>query len=94
MQPLVIDDGKMGLVIGNKIDGPITVNDGKVEVYRQVIGSFPPYISGGDSTSDYEMLNLTHPDGLILWIGNDENKFEILKQHLDYPQNAYFLRRN
>jgi phosphoserine phosphatase len=94
MQPSVIDDEKLGPVIGNTIDGPITVNDGKVEAYRQAIGSFPPYISGGDSASDYEMLNLTHPDGLILWAGNDDNKFETLKQHLDFPQNAYFLRRN
>lgn len=94
MQPSVMDDEKLGRVIGNTIDGPITVNDGKVDAYRQVIGSSPPYITGGDSASDYEMLNLTHPDGLILWAGNDENKFESLKQYLDYPQNAYFLRRN
>lgn len=93
MQPSVIDDKKWGPVVGDTIDGPITVNDGKVDAYRQVIGSSAPYITGGDSASDYEMLNLTHPDGLILWAGNDENKFETLKQHLDHPYNAYFLKR-
>jgi len=67
---------------------------GKVDAYREFIGTEPPLITGGDSTSDIPMLNLTHPRGLVIWVGESENDFESVKQQLLCPETAFFLKRD
>jgi phosphoserine phosphatase len=93
MLPTVFNDPQYGEIIGNEIDGPVTVVEGKVEVYKKNIGSIPPVISGGDSTTDIMMLNLTDANGLIIWVGEDENKLASIKKDITHPEIVYFLKR-
>ena len=93
MLPTVVNDPQYGKIIGDDIDGPVTVVKGKVEVYKKNIGSIPPIISGGDSTTDIMMLNLTDPNGLIIWVGEDDNKLASIKKDITHPEIVYFLKR-
>ena len=93
MLPTLVNDPQHGEIIGDEIDGPVTVVEGKVEVYKKNIGSTPPIISGGDSTTDIKMLNLTSPNGLIIWVGEDENKLVSITRDITHPGIVYFLKR-
>ena len=93
MQPTVVNDPQYGEIIGADIDGPATVVEGKVEVYKKNIGSIPPIISGGDSTTDIMMLNLTDPNGLIIWVGTDETRLASIMKDITHPEIVYFLKR-
>ncbi len=93
MLPTVVNDPQYGKIIGDDIDGPVTVVEGKVEVYKKNLGSIPPIISGGDSTTDIMMLNLTDPNGLIIWVGEDENTLTSIKKKITHPEIIYFLKR-
>jgi HEPN domain-containing protein/phosphoserine phosphatase len=93
MLPTLVNDPQYGEIIGDEIDGPVTVVEGKVEVYKKNIGSTPPIISGGDSTTDIKMLNLTSPNGLIIWVGEDENKLASINKDITHPEIVYFLKR-
>lgn len=93
MLPTVVNDPQYGKIIGDEIDGPVTVVEGKVEVYKKNIDSTPPVISGGDSTTDIKMLNLTDLNGLIIWVGEDENKLASIKKEIIHPEIVYFLKR-
>ncbi|MCP5108181.1 MAG: haloacid dehalogenase-like hydrolase [bacterium] len=92
MQPTIIMDNEQGPVLGEKIREPVTVVEGKVDAYRRYIGPTPPLITGGDSTTDIPMLNLTHPQGLIIWKGKNEKGYESVKKQLHYPDTAYLLK--
>lgn len=93
MLPKIVYDPQYGKIIGDDIDGPVTVVEGKVEVYKKNIGSIPPVISGGDSTTDIMMLNLTDANGLIILVGEDENKLASIKKDISHPEMVYFLKR-
>ena len=56
---------------------PIDKNKGKI--YLENISLTPPMISAGDSIYDTSMLNLTNPDGIILWLGDDNTLSKIFK---------------
>jgi len=90
----IVEDEKRGPVLGGEVLEPVTVTVGKVDAYREFIGTEPPLITGGDSTSDIPMLNLTHPRGLVIWVGESENDFESVKQQLLCPETAFFLKRD
>jgi phosphoserine phosphatase len=92
MVPTVINDPQYGKIIADKIEGPVTVEEGKVEVYKKNIGSILPIISGGDSATDIMMLNLTDSNGLIIWVGKDEKKLESIKRDITHPEMVYFLK--
>jgi phosphoserine phosphatase len=91
--PTVQVDPGYGKILGNDIVGPVTVVEGKVEVYREYIGTTAPLISGGDSTTDLPMLNLTHPQGLIIWVGEEEKQFAAIKANFLHPGNLHFFKR-
>jgi phosphoserine phosphatase len=91
--PAVYRDPKYGEILANGIDGPVTVVEGKVDVYRENIGTTAPLISGGDSTTDIPMLNLTNTQGLTLWVGEEEEHLEALKAKFIHPGNLYFFKR-
>jgi phosphoserine phosphatase len=93
MKPILWEDKTNGLILGNKIDGPITVGEGKAEAYREFIGTIPPLIAAGDSTTDFQVLNLVDPRGLCIWVGADDKQYESIKQKLAHPNTAYFLYR-
>jgi phosphoserine phosphatase len=93
MLPTVVNDPRYGKIIGDDIDGSVTVEEGKVEVYKKNIGSIPPIISGGDSTTDIMMLNLTDPNGLIIWVGEEKNQLASIKKNITHPEMVYFLKR-
>lgn len=92
MRPTVMNEENGG-ILGNEIDGPITVGEGKVEAYHQFIGAVPPLITAGDSTSDFQVLGLTSPQGLCIWAGDDEQEYESIKNMLPHPHTAFFLKR-
>jgi len=92
MRPTVMNEENGG-ILGNEIDGPITVGEGKVEAYHQFIGAVPPLITAGDSTSDIQVLGLTSPQGLCIWAGDDEREYESIKNMLPHPHTAFFLKR-
>ncbi len=94
MKPILWEDKDKGFILGNKIDGPITVGEGKAEAYRQLIGTVSPLLTAGDSTTDFQVLNLVDPQGLCIWVGNDEKKYNSIQQQLDHPNTAYFLYRD
>jgi len=83
-----------GDVTEDEIAGPITVADGKIDAYRALAGNTSPLITAGDSITDLNILNLTHPSGLIIWVddGNTEKRPEII-QKIAHPGNLYFLKR-
>ena len=91
MVPTVTQHPHHGTLIGDEIEGPVTVVEGKVQVYREKIGTAAPVISGGDSTTDIAMLNLTAPDGLIIWVGEDLEEVEEIKKDLLHPEIVYFF---
>lgn len=93
MRPTVIHEADNGGILGDEIDGPITVGEGKVEAYYRFIGVVPPLITAGDSTSDIQVLGLTSSQGLCIWAGDDEQEYESIKNLLPHPHTAYFLRR-
>ncbi len=93
MLPTVVNDPRYGEIIGDDINGPVTAAEGKVEVYKKNIGSISPIISGGDSTTDIMMLNLTDSNGLIIWVGEDENKLASIQEDITHPEMVYFLKR-
>ena len=93
MKPILWEDRDYGLILGNKIDGPLTVGEGKAEAYRQLIGTIPPLLTAGDSTTDFQVLNLVDPHGLCIWVGNEKKQYESIKQQLAHPNTAYFLYR-
>lgn len=93
MKPILWEDKNNVLILGDKIDGPITVGEGKAEAYRKFIGIIPPLLAAGDSTTDFQVLNLVDPRGLCIWVGADDKQYESIKQKLDYPNTAFFLYR-
>ncbi len=93
MKPILWEDKNNGLILGDKIDGPITVGEGKAEAYRQFIGTIPLLIAAGDSTTDFQVLNLVDPRGLCIWVGKKNKQYESIKQKLDHPDTAFFLYR-
>jgi phosphoserine phosphatase len=92
MKPTVMNEEKGG-IIGAEIDGPITVGEGKVEAYHRFIGSIPPLVTAGDSNSDIQVLGLTSPQGISIWVGDDDQKYESIRKLLPSPHTAFFLRR-
>lgn len=92
MRPTVINEENGG-ILGAEIDGPITVGEGKVEAYHRFIGSIPPLVTAGDSTSDIRIMGLTSPQGLSIWVGDDDQKYESIKKLLPRPYTAFFFRR-
>lgn len=93
IRPSIVEDETLGPVLGEEILEPVTVTQGKVDAYRECAGTTPPLITGGDSATDIPMLNLTHPRGLVLWVGKDRDGYESVKQELRFPGTAYFLER-
>lgn len=93
IRPSMVEEKKRGPVLGDKILEPVTVTQGKVDAYREFIGTVPPLITGGDSSTDIPMLNLTHPEGLVIWVGKNESDYESVKQRFQYPDSVYFLKR-
>ena len=85
--------GKKVTVISDQLEEPVTVGEGKANTYRKYIGSVPPLITAGDSTTDIQIFNLSDPQGLIIWVGKNEDKLEWVKQNVVHPEIVYFLKR-
>ncbi len=85
--------GKNVTVLKDRLIEPVTVGEGKADAYRNLIGSTPPLITAGDSTTDLQVFNLSDRDGLIIWVGKDDKKLAWIKDQVTYPENVYFLKR-
>jgi len=80
-------------VLSETLERPVTVEEGKAELYKKAIGSTPPLIAAGDSTTDIPMLNLTGIPGLVIWVGTDEKQFGAIQERIKHPENLYFFQR-
>ncbi|MCP4214399.1 MAG: haloacid dehalogenase-like hydrolase [bacterium] len=89
IKPAIIEDAVHGKVLGDQLTGPVTVGTGKVDAYRQLIGTAPPILSAGDSDSDIDMLNLTVPEGLVILKCSTEKRRNTLKQQITHPDLIY-----
>ncbi len=78
-------------VLTGILQEPIPWARGKAEVYARHAGQALPLITGGDSETDFFLLNLTHPLGLAIWAGKNQNRIKSLQKKLDYPRNLYSL---
>lgn len=81
------------LLLGDTLQQPVTVAQGKADLYRKYIGTKPPFIAAGDSESDIPMLNLVENPGLVLWVGIDDKKYAIIQGRVKHPGNLYYFRR-
>jgi phosphoserine phosphatase len=89
----LVEHAGYGKVLGNRVEGPLTVEEGKIDAYRQLAGPVPPLITAGDSMTDIYLLNLVEPDGLVIWVYEDERSLETVKRQLKYPEILYFFKR-
>lgn len=92
MQPALSRGGENEDILGDTINGPITVGEGKVEAYHRFIGTIPPLVTAGDSESDIQLLCLTSPRGFCIWAAEDEQGYESIKNML-HPRPAYLLKK-
>lgn len=78
-------------ILTGQILWPAPIGEGKVDVYHHSVGSSAPLITAGDTVLDLPLLRLTHPEGIALWLGEDEVELqharEILNSRL-YVLNA------
>lgn len=70
---------------------PVPIGPGKAELFKHVAGSALPLITGTDSRLDLPLLQLTHPQGLSLWVGEDHVDFDVVMQHARAGQQFFFL---
>lgn len=91
--PVTREDPVHGTVLTAEVAEPVTVGQGKVDAYRQLIGEEPPVFSAGDSDSDLEMLDLTRTDGLTILVTKTIEKFRALKDRLKPGLNIIHLER-
>ncbi len=96
MKPSVSYDSMHGEILGDFIDGPITVATGKVDAYNLLVGKVSPLITAGDSTTDLEILDITDPNGLIIWVHEKdeiEESLSFLSKRLSRHTNVYTIDR-
>lgn len=89
----LVDHARYGKVLGNSVEGPLTVEEGKIDAYRHLAGPVLPVITAGDSMTDIYLLNLVDPDGLVIWVYEDARTLETVKRQLKYPEILYFFKR-
>jgi phosphoserine phosphatase len=80
-------------ILTSRLEKPVPVGRGKAQVYHKCIDSIPPLITAGDSETDINMLNLTHKNGLSIWVGDNQTRFLVMKQRIGHPQNSFYLER-
>ncbi|MCK4762676.1 MAG: haloacid dehalogenase-like hydrolase [Candidatus Aminicenantes bacterium] len=97
IKPVVkeIEDEKKGkvIVLGSELEPPVTVAEGKTEIYKKYAGTTPPLLTAGDSETDIPMLNLAAARGLIIWVGTDTARYEAIKPKIEHPENLYYFPR-
>jgi hypothetical protein len=72
-------------VLTARLIKPIPFGRGKAHLYQKCMANTPPLLTAGDSPSDLFLLNLTHPDGLIIWMGANSCQFESMKKKHKFP---------
>lgn len=80
-------------ILTSRLEKPVPVGRGKAGVYQKYINSIPPLITAGDSETDIYMLNLTHKNGISIWVGDNKHKEMEIKKGIKYPQNLLYLER-
>ena len=70
---------------------PVPIGAGKAEVFRHAAGAAVPLVTGTDSRLDLPLLQLTHPQGLSLWIGDDHIDFDVVREHTPAGQRFFFV---
>lgn len=79
--------------LSDRLLPPYPIGAGKCEVYRTFVGTDAPLIAGGDSALDLPMLGLTDNEGLVIWVGEDRLRFELMKGRLGGRRSFAFVHR-
>ena len=84
-------------IVGGRLSAtlikPYPIGAGKKDVYHKHIGMSAPLVTATDSINDMEMLSLTDPAGLSLWVGKNRSEFKAMKEQLGQPQRFCFVQR-
>jgi phosphoserine phosphatase len=80
-------------VFTDELTAPIPIGGGKVEVYRRFLGEVDPIITGGDSMLDVPMLRMTDPRGFSIWVGEEAQSLDIVRQQIGAGRTVHFLQR-
>ncbi len=75
----------MGIdILTDSIIEPTPIDAGKVDVYREFVGSTEPIIFGGDSIYDIPIANTIANGGIIFWLGDFEiiNKIDLMNKSI------------
>jgi phosphoserine phosphatase len=72
---------------------PYPIGGGKKEVYHKHIGPSAPLVTATDSINDVQMLSLTDPVGLSVWVGKNRAEFKAVKEQIGQPQRFCFVPR-
>jgi phosphoserine phosphatase len=77
--------------ITSELIEPVPIGSGKAELFRRVSGSAIPLITGTDSRLDLPLLQLTHPQGLSLWVGDDHIDFDVVTENARAGHRFFFV---
>jgi len=78
-------------ILTNEIEDLAPIDTNKSKVYFSKISYTPPLLTAGDSIYDRSLLNLTHPEGIILWLGNDKNLKDVA---IDFVNKQHYKINN
>jgi hypothetical protein len=79
--------------LSDRLLAPHPIGAGKCDVYRTFVGTDAPFVAGGDSALDLPMLDLVSDEGLIVWVGEDRVRFEMMKGRLGGRRTFAFVHR-
>jgi phosphoserine phosphatase len=70
---------------------PVPIGPGKAALFKYVAGPVVPLVTGTDSRLDIPLLQLTHPQGLSLWVGENQIDFNVVMQNAREGQRFFFV---
>lgn len=80
--------------LSDRLLPPHPIGEGKCDVYRTFVGTDAPLVTGGDSALDLPMVDLAADDGLVIWVGEDRLRFEMMKARLGGRRSFAFVHRS
>ncbi len=80
-------------ILTGKIKEPLTITIGKEDLYWDKISKIRPLITAGDSESDIHLLNLVNSNGFSLWVGNDIERYRVIREKSKIKEQFYYFER-
>jgi phosphoserine phosphatase len=76
--------------ITSELVPPIPIGPGKAEIFKLAAGPAVPLITGADNALDLPLLQLTHPRGFSLWVGDNHRDYQVAMEHAKAGQKIFF----